>query len=303
MTMPAVSVVLPTRNGGAQLVELLDRLAAQQLSPRAELVVVDSGSTDGTAERLRARADRFLSLEPAEFGHGRTRNLALAACSGRVAILLVQDALPVGERFVATLAEAVPAGGPVAGAFARQLPRPDAGSPERRQLARWVASGAEPRVASVDGAGEWDRLSPAERLDRAAFDDVASAVDLDWWRRIPFPDVPIAEDLCWAKRVLLAGGSLAFVPTAEVVHSHRRSPGEEFRRTRALHRVLAAEFGLVAIPDRPSLVRSVVSTLVAHAKLPAPSAGDRARALALAIAWPAGQYAGARDARRTRGDS
>lgn len=303
MTAPEVSIVLPTRNGGERLVELLDRLAAQQLSPRAELVVVDSGSTDGTAELLRARADRFLAIDPATFGHGRSRNLAIAACRGRVAILLVQDAWPVGDRFLATLAAAIPVGGSIAGAFARQIPRPDAAAAERQQLSRWVASGAKARVASLDGAREWDRLSPAQRLDRAAFDDVASALDRDWWRRIPLPDVPIAEDLCWAKQVLLAGGSLAFVPEAEVIHSHHRSPAEEFRRTRALHRLLAAEFGLVAIPDLPSLARSVASTLAAHARLPATSLGDRARALALAVAWPAGQFAGARDAGRAGGEA
>lgn len=53
--MPAVSVVMPVRNGGAYFDAAVDSIRGQQLTD-LELIVIDDGSTDGTAERLAAHA-------------------------------------------------------------------------------------------------------------------------------------------------------------------------------------------------------------------------------------------------------
>ena len=56
---PALSVLVPTYNRRDALGRLLASLAGQTLPPSDfEVVVVDDGSTDGTADRLRARRDR-----------------------------------------------------------------------------------------------------------------------------------------------------------------------------------------------------------------------------------------------------
>jgi glycosyltransferase involved in cell wall biosynthesis len=54
---PAVSVVLPVRNGAATLGRALDSLSAQTCR-EFEIVAVDDGSTDGTADILAAHARR-----------------------------------------------------------------------------------------------------------------------------------------------------------------------------------------------------------------------------------------------------
>ena len=61
--MPRVSVLLPVRDAAPWLDECLDSLAAQTLEDH-EVVAVDDGSQDGSAERLaaRARGDRRLRL-------------------------------------------------------------------------------------------------------------------------------------------------------------------------------------------------------------------------------------------------
>jgi glycosyltransferase involved in cell wall biosynthesis len=51
--MPAVCVVIPCRNAAPWIAETLDSLHGQSLLP-AEVVVVDDGSTDGSAEVVRA---------------------------------------------------------------------------------------------------------------------------------------------------------------------------------------------------------------------------------------------------------
>jgi len=112
----------------------------------------------------------------------------------------------------------------------------------------------------------------------------------------------IAEDIEWAKAVLEAGHALEYVPAAEVVHSHDRSPRYEFARTSLLHHRLFELFGVRTIPRKRDLARAVLSTLRLHVacELRARAAGTGqagwARALGLAVAWPLGQYMGGRAA-------
>lgn len=57
MPVPRVSILLPVRNGRATLARALDSIGGQTL-PDWELVAIDDGSTDGTAEFLQAAARR-----------------------------------------------------------------------------------------------------------------------------------------------------------------------------------------------------------------------------------------------------
>ena len=89
---PRVTVVIPTWNRAA-LVEKAARSVLAQTYRRLELVVVDDGSTDGTAERLRAiRDERLRVIGSPRRGHiGRLRNLGVAAGSGKLVAFLDSD--------------------------------------------------------------------------------------------------------------------------------------------------------------------------------------------------------------------
>ena len=54
---PLVTVVVPTRNGGAGFQDNLRAMLDQRLDGSFEVLVIDSGSTDGTRETSRARSD------------------------------------------------------------------------------------------------------------------------------------------------------------------------------------------------------------------------------------------------------
>jgi hypothetical protein len=103
--------------------------------------------------------------------------------------------------------------------------------------------------------------------------------------------------------VLLAGHDLAFVPEAVVMHSHARSAAYEFERTALLHHELHRLFGVRTIPTWRALTRSVASTTALHLQLwrqapPGVPVESLPRALALAVAWPLGQFVGGRRAVR-----
>jgi hypothetical protein len=164
------------------------------------------------------------------------------------------------------------------------------------QLAGWVASSETSRTVTLQ-PGEFERMRPAARLERCAFDNVAAAIRREVWARCPFEATPIAEDLRWAKAVLLRGHALAFVADAVTEHSHDRSAGYEFARTWALHQQLLELFALRTVPTLPVLARSIVATMRLHHRIGRdegvrPGSSAWRRAMALAVAWPAGQFVG-----------
>jgi len=88
MTRPLVSVVVPVYNGERFLAEALDSVLAQEYEP-LEVVVVDDGSTDASAEIVRRYPVRLIRQENA--GVAAARNAGIAASSGAFLALLDQD--------------------------------------------------------------------------------------------------------------------------------------------------------------------------------------------------------------------
>jgi rhamnosyltransferase len=228
--------------------------------------------------------------------HGLTRTSASARASGELVVLLVQDALPASDTWLPALTAPLIADATIAGAFARQRPRPDASLIARYYLERWAGASTVPRIAQLRTHVDLEVLDPLARLERCTFDNVCSCIRRSIWERHPFRSTPIGEDVEWAKEVLLAGYRLAYVPEAAVIHSHDRPASYEFNRTYVLHRRLHELFGLRTIPTLPLLARAVASSLSVHLRCqradPGTSSSYR-RAIALALAWPLGQYLGA----------
>src|ERR1700676_4445687 len=73
----AVSVIIPTFNRGAMLLEGIDSVLSQSIQS-FELIVIDDGSTDGTAEQL-TRLGKTIQFERIEHcGPGAARNRGVA---------------------------------------------------------------------------------------------------------------------------------------------------------------------------------------------------------------------------------
>jgi glycosyltransferase involved in cell wall biosynthesis len=93
-----VSVVIPTHNRLEVLVEVLQALEMQEGAPPFEVVVVDDGSTDGTADWLRSRAAAFrIPLRPfsqENRGPAAARNTGVAVAAGRWVAFLGDDTVP-----------------------------------------------------------------------------------------------------------------------------------------------------------------------------------------------------------------
>jgi GT2 family glycosyltransferase len=224
------TVAIPTRDGGERLVRVLEALARQ--SVRHELLVCDSGSSDGSVRAARVHGARVLEIAPARFSHGGTRNLLMREADGARVAFLTQDAEPADERWLERLLGGLELADDVGIAFGPYRPRPEASAAVRLELDRWFAS------LAPDGRPQLERLAPHERGlpvveligRRGFFTDANACVARSAWEAAPFREVAYAEDRVLAIDMLRAGYAKAFVPDAAVLHSHEYTTAQELRR-------------------------------------------------------------------------
>lgn len=88
------SVIVPARNAEATLTRTLAALAQQDFSGTYEVIVVDDGSTDGTALSARNAAGPVTVIEQSATGPGAARNRGVAASSGAVLAFCDADVFP-----------------------------------------------------------------------------------------------------------------------------------------------------------------------------------------------------------------
>ncbi len=121
----AISLVIPAWNAESFLGEALESALAQS-DPPAEVIVVDDGSTDGTAGVARRFGDRVRLLRRANGGPAAARNSGIdAAQNETIAFLDADDIWPPGA--LARLSSALddPAADVVAGRVQCETPRED----------------------------------------------------------------------------------------------------------------------------------------------------------------------------------
>jgi rhamnosyltransferase len=253
--MTGVSVAIPVRNGGARLEAVLRAVAAQRCDTDVEVVVLDSGSSDGSPERAAAQGARVERIEPQRFSHGFARNELMRRTEGELVAFLTQDAVPDGPDWLARLLEAMAAAPDVAIACGPYRPLPDARPWTRRELAGFFASMADgdaPRVVRTADLprGASGRPAPSPLTFHT---DANGCLARAAWREVPFRDVTYAEDQLLALDLLAAGYAKAFHPLAAVEHSHDYGPVEKLRRTFDEFRALGEVYGHRA-PARPRVV-------------------------------------------------
>ena len=90
----ALSVIIPAHNPGPRLRDLLHRLAAESPAS-AEIIVVDDGSTDGTAELAAGPGgSRFRVIRQPRRGRAAARNAGARAAAGSALLFLDADVRP-----------------------------------------------------------------------------------------------------------------------------------------------------------------------------------------------------------------
>src|SRR5215469_2249314 len=92
MNVPAVTVLIDAYNYGRFIEEAIDSVLAQEFPmDQVEILVVDDGSTDDTAERVKKYGSKIKYLHKPNGGQASALNLAFARTRGEIVSLLDGD--------------------------------------------------------------------------------------------------------------------------------------------------------------------------------------------------------------------
>ena len=225
-----VSVIIPTKNAGPDFLQLLTRLQNQQGIDKLEIIVIDSGSQDGTPQVAKEAGAQVVTIPSREFNHGHTRNQGITLSRGEWVALTVQDALPVDEYWLVNLIAPLRADPTIAGCYGLQIAPPDTSILAQARSRLWQHSHTDATIHWLDNPCAFHRMTPQEKLGLVGFDNVTACIRRSIWENYPFPAINFGEDTAWALRILQRGYKISFVPQAQVWHAHDRGLGYELRR-------------------------------------------------------------------------
>lgn len=210
---PTLSVIILTRDRRQTLLHTLERLEADATARQAEIVVVDNGSADGTAEAVRERFPRAVLIQTGANLGVEGFNRGVAASSGRAVLILDDDAWPA-EGTLAGALELLRERPGVAGVMLhRRHPRTE----------RWEW----PFDAAVPETGRWPDMGSGNLVRREAWDAVGGYEAGFFLYR---------NDTDLALKLLASGREVVFTPRLHVWHDSaiagRKTPAWLARSTR-----------------------------------------------------------------------
>jgi len=222
MESPLVSIIIRSCNEGWALRETLPALRAQEYK-NWELIVIDSGSTDGSVELIcQAQPRHFIQIKREEYNPSRVMNRGMQLARSPYALFVNADATPQGKNWLRPLVSRLfdPR---TAAVFGRQIPRPDCRAVFAFDYERCFG-------ANRDSA-RWDHF----------FSMANSGLRKDIWARRGFLEtLQYSEDDEYTRWCRAEGYRVVYCPESVVMHSHNYTPAQAYRRGFGEGRALAA---------------------------------------------------------------
>jgi len=218
-----VNLFIPTLNAGKIWKEVLAAIKVQEF-PFSRIIIIDSGSTDGTLESSKDLNPDLIQIDKQNFDHGGTRQLAVEQFpDADIFVFLTQDAILANPDAIKIMVEALEKNPKLGMVYGRQLPHKDAKVLEAH--ARLFNYPPESKVKSLKDA------------DRYGIKTISCSNSFAAYRKTAFFEVNgfpvgsiLGEDVLIAGKMLLNGWEMAYLGEAKVYHSHDYSALEEFKR-------------------------------------------------------------------------
>ncbi len=193
-----------------------------------ELIVIDSGSTDGSAELIRnAEPRHFIQIQPHDYVPSRVLNQGMQLARGHFGIFLNADATPQNANWLGPLVDTL-SDPRVAAVFGRQIPRPNCKAVFACDYDRCFGHRCE--------TASWDHF----------FSMVSSGIRKDIWGRRGFIEaMQYSEDDEYTRWCRAQGYRIVYRPDSVVMHSHNYTPRQSYKRT------FGESWALAAVSSEP----------------------------------------------------
>jgi rhamnosyltransferase len=221
-----VDIIIPVYRPDDKLEKLIDKLNEQTVQPEHIFFMQTLTGTeeDSRVRKIlnRARRGEIHTLNKKDFDHGGTRNRGAALSEAEYMLFMTQDAVPVDERLVEKLLDAMTPE-TVATAYGRQLAGEDAGVIEN-----YTRQFNYPPESSRKSAADLPRLgiktyfcsNACAMYKKKVYDELGGFV----------LHTIFNEDMIMASKVIGAGYQIAYCGEAAVVHSHKYTYRQQFSR-------------------------------------------------------------------------
>ena len=215
---PTVAIIMRAFNEMPHVQRSLAMLECQTFR-NFDLYAVDSGSTDGTLQALKAACGDagVKQIPPEDYMPGKVLNNAIVPTHHEIIVLLNADAIPLSndwlERLIAPVLD-----GRADATFSRQVARNDA---------RFIV------------AYDYQRAYNPAKIAPEFYSAVACAFRRALWETRTFRECGYAEDSIWARECIQAGSRILLAADSVVEHSHNYTLKDLFAKKRRQASALA----------------------------------------------------------------
>ena len=212
--MAKVSIVIRCYNEAQHIGRLLDGILHQSLQ-NLEIIVVDSGSTDGTVEIASHYPIKLLSIRPQDFSFGYALNVGCEAATGEFIVLASAHVFPIYQDWLENLLAPF-SNSKIALTYGKQRGLDTSQYSERQIFSTWFPDTSDIQIQ-----------------DNPFCNNANAAIRRSLWVNHSYDEsLTGLEDLAWAKHILTQGYHVAYVPQAEIIHVHNETPLRTYNRYR-----------------------------------------------------------------------
>jgi glycosyltransferase involved in cell wall biosynthesis len=210
---PSASIVVRCHNEVGHLPRLFSELKRQTFRD-FEVIVVDSGSDDGTLEFLSGEDVVLRHIDKARFSFGRSLNVGCASARGKFLVFISAHCYPENEYWLENLLAGF-TDQKIAAVYGRQRGIEESHFSERQIFKRWFPEESVPRQ------------------DDPFSNNANCAIRKELWEEFPYDEeLTGLEDVAWAQSVMRHGWWVSYRADASVIHVHNETPSQVRNRYR-----------------------------------------------------------------------
>jgi rhamnosyltransferase len=207
------SIVIRAYNEEKHIGRLLEGIRHQTIKD-VEIILVDSGSTDGTVSVAKSFGARIVHIRPEEFTFGRSLNHGIRSATREFIVIASAHVYPVYPDWLETLLRPFQADS-IALTYGKQRGPDFAKFSEQQIFHQWYPDAGKPKQETV------------------FCNNANAAIRKRLWEKNNYDETLTGlEDLAWAKWAKEQGHAIAYVTEAEIIHVHNETPHGVYNRYR-----------------------------------------------------------------------